>query len=72
MTTTAWWLALGIVGAVLMAAFVWFLINTVIPLLFNLLLGASILLVALGFAMLAMQDAKGSSGRRSRRSSKRR
>ena len=72
MTTTAWWLVLGVVGAALMGAFVWFLINTVIPLLFNLLLGVSILLVALGFAMLAMQDARGGERRRPRRTSRRR
>lgn len=62
--TTVPWLVLGVAAAVLMAFFVWFLINTIIPLLFNLLLGVAVVLAALGFFLLAMQDARGSSRRR--------
>ena len=57
------WVTLGVVGVVIMGVFVWFLLTTIIPLLFNVLLGLSLVLVVAGFVMLAIQD----TGRRPRR-----
>lgn len=73
MTAMAWaWVGLGVAAVALMAVFVWFLITTIIPLLFNLLLGVAVVLALLGFFLLAMQDARGSSRRGTRRASRRR
>lgn len=63
MSTTPW-VILGVTAVALMGFFVWSLVNTIIPLLFNLLLGVTVVLALLGFFLLAMQDARGSSKRR--------
>ena len=65
MTVMTWaWIGLGVAAVALMAVFVWFLMTTIIPLLFNLLLGVAVVLALLGFFLLAMQDARRSSRRR--------